>query len=269
MNRQFLGIIMDGEPFSVGKEGITELEMIEPVARSYLLERGERLRVRICVTGPVELCRKQFGCVIFSDVLYKIAECINKLIKNSIAMAKSMDVFTICIDEPSMGIDPGIVINEEDMTNALEIASSDLGRDVEIHLHSPTFYDTVCEARGIGIIGIESASNPSYLDIIDKKDLERHDKFLRVGVSRTDVYKMAAEYAERFGKDVWKNEVGIEEMVDVFEKPEVIRNRLERAYRVFGERIRYAGPDCGLGSWPSQHSAFELLRNTANGIFQG
>jgi 5-methyltetrahydropteroyltriglutamate--homocysteine methyltransferase len=38
------------------------------------------------------------------------------------------------------------------------------------------------------------------------------------------------------------------------------------AYGIFGDTIRYAGPDCGLGSWPSQKLAQELLSNTAKGI---
>ena len=50
------------------------------------------------------------------------------------------------------------------------------------------------------------------------------------------------------------------------ETPEVIAGRLTNTYRMFGDTIRYAGPDCGLGSWPSQGLAQELLSNTAKGI---
>jgi 5-methyltetrahydropteroyltriglutamate--homocysteine methyltransferase len=50
------------------------------------------------------------------------------------------------------------------------------------------------------------------------------------------------------------------------ETKEKIKNRLEKAYALFGDRIKYAGPDCGLGSWPSQELAFKLLQNTGMGI---
>ncbi|MDO9097430.1 MAG: methonine synthase, partial [Candidatus Methanoperedens sp.] len=48
--------------------------------------------------------------------------------------------------------------------------------------------------------------------------------------------------------------------------PEIIEKRLEKAHALFGDRIKYAGPDCGLGSWPSQQLASSLLRNTGLGI---
>ncbi|MCZ7397584.1 MAG: methonine synthase, partial [Candidatus Methanoperedens sp.] len=48
--------------------------------------------------------------------------------------------------------------------------------------------------------------------------------------------------------------------------PVIIEKRLEKAFTLFGDRIKYAGPDCGLGSWPSQQMAFSLLKNTGIGI---
>jgi len=50
------------------------------------------------------------------------------------------------------------------------------------------------------------------------------------------------------------------------ETPEIVEKRLEKAYSLFGDRIKYAGPDCGLGSWPTQEMAFRLLNNTGIGI---
>jgi len=50
------------------------------------------------------------------------------------------------------------------------------------------------------------------------------------------------------------------------ETPEIIAERLGKAYSIFRDRIKYAGPDCGLGSWPSQELAFRLLKNTGAGI---
>ena len=117
----------------------------------------------------------------------------------------------------------------------------------------------------IPIIGIESAEDPKNLDGIDKEDLDDYDKFLRVGISRTNIFGIAADFREKHGIDVWKTK-GFGEMLDYMENPEIIGKRLEKAYKIFGERISYAGPDCGLGAWPDQQTAFLLLKDTAHAI---
>jgi 5-methyltetrahydropteroyltriglutamate--homocysteine methyltransferase len=50
------------------------------------------------------------------------------------------------------------------------------------------------------------------------------------------------------------------------ETPEIISKRLSKAYSMFGESIKYAGPDCGLGAWPSQEIAAQLLSNVSKGM---
>ena len=55
----------------------------------------------------------------------------------------------------------------------------------------------------------------------------------------------------------------IEEVLDYFErfdKPE------EKAYSIFGDRIKYVGLDCGLGPFPGQELAYMVLKNTSEGI---
>ena len=276
MNDQFLNIITKeegSEPFIVKKgcAKLTELEAIEPVAKEHYDATGEKLKVRICITGPMELHLKQLGSAIFSDILKNLAISTDRFIKNSIDGAKNFDIFTVSIDEPSIGINPDLKVEESDMINAIEIATESAyknGIDVEIHLHSSIWYKTMCQAKGISVIGLESAANPSYLDLIEKKDLEDADKFLRVGVSRTDIYRMAAEYDEENNSNVWKDKNEIEKMINASESPQMIKKRLQKAQKIFGDKIKYAGPDCGLGSWPSQKAAFRLLQNTGDGIKQ-
>ncbi|WP_406661794.1 hypothetical protein V7O66_04555 [Methanolobus sp. ZRKC3] len=71
---------------------------------------------------------------------------------------------------------------------------------------------------------------------------------------------------EKYNTDVWKEGQHFPEIVNEMENPAVISKRLVHAYSIFGERIKYAGPDCGLGSWPSKKIAAQLLRNTAERI---
>ncbi len=275
MNQQFLGIINDesaqDEPLVVKKEKarIMELEAIEEVGEKYFKESGRKLNIRVCVTGPVELYLKQFGGTAYKDVLDAFATSIDRFIGNSIDNARQLNVAAVSIDEPSIGINPQIMFNDGDIIEALEKASKTSAShriDTEIHLHSPLHYKLVCRTHSIGIVGVESAANPSYLDLIDRKDLEDYDKFLRVGVARTDIFGMAAFLNEKYGTNVWKEPSKLEEIITLMETPETIAKRLERAYGIFGERIKYAGPDCGLGSWPSQELAFRLLKNTGIGI---
>ena len=274
MNEQFLGIITeeeDDEPFVVkdAKAKIIELEAMEEVAKEYRDSTGERMKTRICVTGPIELHLKQLGNTIFGDILENLARSIDRFVKNSIEGAKDLEIYTVSIDEPSMGLNPEINIKRDDMIKALEIASeaaSKRGIDVEIHLHSPICYKPMCEVGGIGVLGIESAANPHYLDVIDFDDLEQSDKFIRVGVSRTDIYAMAAEYNDEKNIDVWKDSNSIEGMIEYFNSSDIVKKRLEKAYDTFGDRIKYTGPDCGIGTWPSQMSAFTLLECTGRGI---
>lgn len=275
MNQQFLGIINDEsaqeEPLMVSKEKarIMELSAIEATGEEYYNKNGRMLDVRICVTGPIELYLKQFGGTVYKDVLDSFAISINRFITNSIDNAKNIHIKTVSIDEPSIGINPQIMFSESDMAEALEKAAripASYKIDTEIHLHSPLHYKLLRDVPSIGIVGVESAANPSYLDLIDRKDLSDYDKFLRVGISRTDIFSMAAVLNEKYETNVWKEPVKLKEITTEMETPDIIKKRLENAYGIFGDRIKYAGPDCGLGSWPSQELAFKLLQNTGIGI---
>jgi 5-methyltetrahydropteroyltriglutamate--homocysteine methyltransferase len=160
-------------------------------------------------------------------------------------------------------------MEDEVFIHAMDVASEPARRkgvDVQIHLHAPIEYKKVCHTRNINVIGVESAANPQYLDIIDRKDLEQNDKTLRVGVARTDISRMASEYNDKYDSDVWRNQDEMMTMINALETPENIAARLKKAYAVFGDLVTYTGPDCGMGSWPSQKAAFALLRNTSKGI---
>ena len=52
----------------------------------------------------------------------------------------------------------------------------------------------------------------------------------------------------------------------IFNNWKKIKKRLEKAYSSFGERIKYVGPDCGLGPFPNQERTYLVLKNTSAGI---
>jgi len=275
MNEQFLSVINNPdcaeEPFKVREDcaRILELEAIEAVAAKYRQEHGKKLDIRICITGPLELYLREFGGTDYSDILNLLAVSVNRFVKNSMKSANNFNIKTVSIDEPSIGINPQVMFDDSDLINALATASqsaSKHGADVEIHLHSPLHYKLACDTPTISVIGVESAASPSYLDLVDRKVLEDSDSFLRVGIARTDIFNLAAVLNEKYNTNVWKEPARLLEIVTGMETPEVITKRLENAYSMFGDRIKYAGPDCGLGAWPSQEIAARLLNNVACGI---
>lgn len=271
----FLKIIRDSNccenPFNVKLEcaKIEELEAIEEIAKVYKEQFGETLKVRICVTGPTELYLREFGGTQYADIYILFAKSVNKLIRNSMKSAKNFRIATVSIDEPSLGLNPELSFNENDIISALTHASksgSKWGADIQIHLHSPLYYHFACGTPTINVIGVESARNPSYLELIDKKVLEDTDSFLRLGIVRTDISTLAGILNEKHCTNVWKDQKYLFEIVTDFETPAIVTKRLKLAYRRFGNLIKYAGPDCGLGSWPSQEIAFALLSNVAQGL---
>jgi 5-methyltetrahydropteroyltriglutamate--homocysteine methyltransferase len=275
MNKQFLRIIDDPKcteaPLMVkeSEAKILELEAISDLAKIYKEQNGEPLKIRVCVTGPIELYQQEFGSTSYGDVLLTFARSIDRFVKNSIEHHSDIQVKTVSIDEPSIGIHPQIMHSDDYIIQALTIAGETAhkhGIDTEIHLHSPLNYKLVCDVPTINVIGVESAANPSYLELIDRQDLEASDTFLRVGIARTDIFGLTAVLNEKYDTNVWKEQDKLPEVITKMETPEVIAKRLSKYHEMFDGSIKYAGPDCGLGSWPTQELAQQLLANTASGI---
>jgi 5-methyltetrahydropteroyltriglutamate--homocysteine methyltransferase len=171
------------------------------------------------------------------------------------------------LDEPSLGLNSNIVFSEDEILQALQIASAPCrGMDCEIHLHSPLYAEACARVPGISIVGIESAAHPDYLQLIDKKVLEETDSYLRAGIARTDILSMSAYLNEQLGTNLWQDMPRLEREILEMESPQVMRKRLDKAYAQLGDRLRAIGPDCGLGSWPSQDLAGRMLANCAAAV---
>lgn len=245
---------------------LSELSALDLVGKKLLKETGEPLRIRICVTGPLELYQKSMGGRVQEDLLMNISESVSRFVENSLLDTSYLKTSVLSIDEPSLGLNPSLAIDADILAEAWETAVKKAGRrDVEIHLHSVNAVDMIYPVEKINVIGVEYAASPKALDLLDKREIESYDKFLRVGVARTDIAKMAAEYNEKYAKDLWKTRdfLGLAKRM---ENKRNIAKRLEKAYELFGERIKYAGPDCGFGSWPGQDAAYPIMKNAADAI---
>ena len=221
-------------------------------------------RVRVCVTGPVELYLAAFGATNYTDILYNLAKSVARFLEKA---RESGNLAVASIDEPSLGISSTVVFEEEEILKALEIASDPCkGIDCEVHLHSPLYAEPCARVPGLSIIGVESAAHPDYLKLIDRKLLEETDTYLRAGIARTDILAMAANLNDKLGTNLWDDPARLEREILAMESVEVIKKRLEAARKSFGDRLRAVGPDCGLGSWPSQSMAGNLLANCAAAV---
>jgi 5-methyltetrahydropteroyltriglutamate--homocysteine methyltransferase len=271
---QFLDIVKDEkncyEPYVLKEENakILELEIIDEVAKQFKEETGKTLEVRVCVAGPTDMYLQAFGETAYRDAYHILAQDIENFIKQAFKAARNFKIKVVALDEPSLGINDRIQFSDADIISALTLASTyarQQGADMEIHLHSPLKYKLVCETP-INIIGFEYAATPFNLTLLDRKVLEDSNTYMRIGVSRTDISSLIGIVNEKYGVNAWKEKEYMQKIVTELETPDVVKKRLETAFSVLGDRIKYASPDCGLAFWPDQDLALKLLENTAKGI---
>jgi len=271
MIRMFMDRIEDParseSPYVVRPESakIMELEALERLGEEMEGE-GRRLLARVCVTGPVELYLARFGATDYADILENLAKSVARFLE----VAKSgrhFDLAVASIDEPSLGISPNVIFSDDQISKALEISALPCERiDCEVHLHSPLMAELCSGVPGINVIGVESAGNPDYLKLVDREVLEENDSYIRAGIARTDINALVARLNDRLETNLWIDPDRLEREVFAAETVELMERRLAEACRLFGDRVRYAGPDCGLGSWPSQKMASRCLASCARAI---
>lgn len=258
MHRQFLEPILEypDEPFLIQERYavIPELGVVEKEAERY----EEKLKLKVCVTGPVELhLRTEFGFHVYEEVLHNLARSVNRFLRNSMPSTKYIETAAVAIDEPSLGFVDLLNIDEEGLIKALETSVRGVNARVQVHLHTLKAANIPLAADGVEVITGEFAATPMNMELISRKTLEEHDKYLRAGISRTDIDSIIAEHVERGA------EPRHEQLVEGIE---VIRKRYEKIKEVFSDRIAFAGPDCGLGAWPTQEVAQLLLKRTVSAV---
>jgi 5-methyltetrahydropteroyltriglutamate--homocysteine methyltransferase len=88
--------------------------------------------------------------------------------------------------------------------------------------------------------------------------LDKADKQMRVGVSRTDIDSITAE--------LYDKGVAMPTATQMVESEDTIRKRFMAAKEKYGDRMTFTGPDCGLGGWPTQEAAQLLLKRTVDAV---
>ncbi len=263
MHRQFLQPIEahPREPYLIQEKYavIPELYAVERVARRRYEETGERLRLRVCVTGAIELYLKTpFGFNIYEEVLLNLAESVRAFLRNSIIRKEHLRTEVVSIDEPSLGYVDLVNIDSEGIIKALERSVRGVDATVQIHLHALKAAEYPLQAEGVDVITAEFASSPENIELITRQELEAHDRFIRGGVASTSIDRKLGELAQRGIRNPAPEQLADSE--------EDIRKLYRRLAERFGERMSFAGPDCGLGSWPSQEAAKLVLSRCVKAI---
>lgn len=260
---------VEGEPYVIAGESafIPEVEAVKVYAERRVEEGGDPVSLRVCVTGPLDLYVRTISTQVEADILANLGKSIGRFIENSLLDEPYIKTKVISLDEPSLGLNPNIVIDKEDLINAWNKASEPAKSvDVQIHLHAPSEAEIAFQTKRINVIGIEAAENPDALKAIEAKDLNSYDKYIRVGIARSNITALAADYEQKKGVNPLSKPEAARSMVDELESAAIIKRRVESAHKIFGDRIKYVGPDCGLGLWPNIESAQRLLENTVKAV---
>jgi 5-methyltetrahydropteroyltriglutamate--homocysteine methyltransferase len=239
------------------KAVLPEVQLINQEAKMLSDEFGKKIQLRVSIFGPLELYLHEVGKTAYPDVLDGFAETIKRFAKNSILNNKYIETKLVSIDEPSFGFN-NIQATPELVCEVLEKAFDFQGAVKQIHLHSASGIHDLLRVKNLDVLTFEYAASPSNIEAVPKSMLEKADKQIRVGVSRTDIDSI---FAELYEKGISKPSA--EQLV---ESEDVIRKRYTIAKEKYGDKMTFTGPDCGLGGWPSQEAAQLLLERTVKAV---
>jgi len=236
---------------------LPEIYVLNQEAKRLSEEFGKKIQLRVSIFGPIEQYLSEVGATAYPDVLDGFAETINRFAKNSILNNKYIETKVISIDEPSIG-HSSFSGSAEIVRQTLEKAFAFKGPTRQIHLHFASGVYDLLSVNGLDVLSFEYAASPKNIEAVPKIVLEKADKQIRVGIARTDIDSIWAEFYEK-----GITQPSTEQLVETIA---TIKKRYKLAREKYGERMTFTGPDCGLGSWPSQDAAALLLKRTVEAV---
>lgn len=292
MNEMFLnainGIGKTGEGYvlkdtpSITQEKllIPEVHVLRDKSREIREELGDPVTVKICVTGPYTLStlfaqRRRGLFTLLGDVVARMVE-------SNIFTNKFGGVVLVTVDEPVFGFldDPALDYGSEGREELLraweQICHHVKAKNLQscLHLHN-TANELFWQIRSLDIVE-SHVNDPLYASPRTRRFLEEEDKVLKASIAIT-VFdslirktiptrkKMSDAILSQQVADTWtaiRRET--RRPIDFLESVHTIRGRLTKLLRRFGaNRIPYAGPECGLRSFPTYSAALECLRRIA------
>ncbi len=294
MNKMFLGMIDGVEKVTegyvetgimslkAGKSRIPEVSAIEKASPEIYEKLGKEFKLRVGVTGPYTLS----SLFVYRDgeIFSRLGNVISQIVEGNFFGGKHAEVVLVAVDEPTFGLldDPLIdhgSARRENLRKAWDSIfrkASSKGMQTCLHLHS-TADKLFWDVESLDIIESHVGDSIYYVEAT-RKLLESTDKFLKASICATDFDKLIRNRIIGDSKqelnemivnqrvaEAWKEITQKRLDPETFlEDKKTMRKRLARIVGSFGEeRIPYAGPECGLRSFPTYESALECLRRVS------
>ncbi|MFH0749028.1 MAG: hypothetical protein V1915_03830 [Candidatus Bathyarchaeota archaeon] len=264
---------------------IPEVGILNERAREISERLGAPFNVKICVTGPYTLASQFVDKK--SQLFIQLGEMIAKIIEKNVVNGKFCSVALVAVDEPVLGLLDDSTLDygcsgREDLLKAWEIIFHKIkSRNIQsiIHLHNTT-NDLFWQVPSLDIIE-SHVEDALYSSPRIKKKLEESDKFLKASICVTDFDNLIQRIERSRGNtdeaminqriaEIWTLiKTGKINPTTFLEQTEVLSNRLKKIVRRYGERVAFAGPECGLRSFPTYGSAIECLRRVCEAVKMG
>jgi len=261
---------------------IPEAQAIKNRSKDICERLGQPFKLRMCITGPYTIS----SVFAYKDknTFTRLGNVLAQIIDANIFNNKHGSVKLVSVDDPVFGFvdDPLLDHGSEGRENLLKAWETMMqkirarGAQTCLHLHNTTD-ELFWQIKSLNII--ESHVNDAlYQAKRTKEQLEATDKFLKASIAITDFDQLIrnqiinaatqrlsdAAINEKVA-DVWKNlKKERANPTTYLEDTETMKHRLKSALERFGKnKIAFAGPECGLRSFPTYESALDCLKRTA------
>jgi methionine synthase II (cobalamin-independent) len=251
---------------SPAKAQIAELIALTQGAKVLCQEFGiEHIKYRVCVTGPFEMLTRIWRGMGMSPrydetLMEALSTIVEQYVKNAYPETKYLKPLVVTLDEPSVGVTGvGDFFVDTESDPPLSHLISCWNRIYShiptrcyrgIHLHASPYHQLAqCHWNLL----------EAHLDVIVTREwLINNDKYIRAAIMRTEGPTIPPQ-ADL--KTVW-NEIQTGNYHPYLQPKTDMMNLLKSTVNRYGlERIPFAGPECGLGSWDWKYGDVMVLAN--------
>ncbi|HKZ94289.1 MAG TPA: hypothetical protein VJ249_06900 [Candidatus Bathyarchaeia archaeon] len=268
-----------------GKGLMPEAQAIKNRSQYIYEKLGQPFKLRICITGPYTIS----SVFAYKDknTFTRLGNVLAQIIDANMFNDKHGGVKLVSVDDPVFGFvdDPLLDRGSEGRENLLKAWETIMqkiqakGAQTCLHLHN-TSDELFWQAKSLNIIE-SHVDDTFYQAKRTKQQLEATDKFLKASIAITDFdqlirnqivgtsnQKMSDAAINEKIADAWKNlNANSIDPSGYLETVDIMKHRLKDSIERFGEnRIAYAGPECGMRSFPTYESAIEYLKRISQTV---
>jgi methionine synthase II (cobalamin-independent) len=245
---------------------IAEVIALQQAAKELCEESDvEQIKHKVCVTGPFELMVRLWSGMRLKtqyaeSLMDNLTDVVQGFVKTACVETKYLELEVLTMDEPSIGV-TGIedifvdAASDRSLTHLISCWNKIFNGIPRapfkgLHLHASPYQEIFNAHWNLleGHVGV----------VVKRQWLEEHDKFVRAAIMRTQGPSIpdAAD-----AKEAW-NRIKAGDYHHYLEpKEELARALRECVDHYGGERVPFAGPECGLGPWDWRHGQAMALES--------